>query len=180
MLNWEETLRKVGALWTYDDPNSPHALFTSGNHSSGFFNGSQVIEELIFLEDAVINLAELWRSGWGFGPNIERVVGSAFRAVTLAHELGKALHAKTGFTEPVERCKEKLMNLGRFTVKPGEIVLVAEDVITTGGTTQETIAELEACGAIVASSICAIMNRSGKETLDGRRIIALLNHPMPI
>ena len=181
MSSWEETFRKVGALWVHNgNPEYPHALLASGNHSSGFFNGSRVIENPALLEEAVRSLAELWRIGYGFGPHIERVVGPAFGAITLAHELGRELGVKTGFTEPVEEWVEKRMLLRRFTMKPGEVVLVVEDVITTGGTTQETIAELETHGAVVASAICVLLNRSGKENLDGRHIIALVNHPMPV
>lgn len=181
MADWIERFEKAGALWVHNgNPKRPHALLTSGNHSNGFFNGSRIIEDPALLRSATTDLVRTWQMGWGSGPRIERVVGSAFGAITLAYELGKQLRAKTGFTEPVEGCGEKLMSLHRFTMKPGETTLVVEDVITTGRTTQKTIAELEARGAIVTSAICALVNRSGKKVLDGRRIIALVDYPMPV
>jgi len=37
-------LTKLGALWIHDgNPQRPHALLTSGNHSNGFFNASFIM-----------------------------------------------------------------------------------------------------------------------------------------
>ncbi len=47
-----------------------------------------------------------------------------------------------------------------FNVRPGERVLVVEDVITTGGSTQETINVLRAAGAEVVAA-ASIIDRSG-------------------
>ncbi len=181
MADWAERFEKAGGLWIHNgDPKHPHALLTSGNHSNGFFNGSKIIEDPALLKSAATDLLRTWQMGWGSGPKVERVVGSAFGAITLAYELGKQLRAKTGFTEPIMENGEKRMEIRRFTIRPGEVVMVTEDVITTGGTTEQTIDELETRGAIVVSTICALVNRSDKKMLNGRRIIALVNYPMPI
>jgi orotate phosphoribosyltransferase len=47
-----------------------------------------------------------------------------------------------------------------FTVRPGERVLVVEDVITTGGSTRETIEALREAGALVVGA-ASIIDRSG-------------------
>ena len=47
-----------------------------------------------------------------------------------------------------------------FTVAPGEKTLVVEDVITTGGSTRETIEALKSAGADVVGA-ASIIDRSG-------------------
>jgi orotate phosphoribosyltransferase len=53
-----------------------------------------------------------------------------------------------------------------FTLSPGERVLVVEDVVTTGGSTRETIEVAQAAGARAVGA-CAIIDRSdGHQGLD--------------
>jgi orotate phosphoribosyltransferase len=47
-----------------------------------------------------------------------------------------------------------------FTVTPGEAAVVVEDVITTGGSTQDVVQVLRAAGAEVAAA-GSIIDRSG-------------------
>jgi len=47
-----------------------------------------------------------------------------------------------------------------FSIEPGERVLVVEDVVTTGGSTRETMEVARASGAVVVGA-CAIVDRSG-------------------
>jgi len=59
-----------------------------------------------------------------------------------------------------------------FTVSPGEKILVVEDVITTGGSTRETVAALQASGAEVVGA-ASIIDRSGGQAMVGVPRIAL-------
>lgn len=178
---WENQFTLLGALWNHDgNPENPHALLTSGMHSAGFFNTSKVIKEPCVTQCACQELSrriieELARSD----PRErlpETVVGSAFGAITIAHECAKFLSARMAFTEKIDG----KMRLGRFLVMSGERVLVVDDVITTGGTTQETIDELKRLNAYVLPVIGAFTNRSGKNTLSGKKIVSLIEYPMPI
>lgn len=65
-----------------------------------------------------------------------------------------------------------------FSVKKGEHVLVVEDVITTGGSTRDTIAALQAAGAQVVGA-ASIIDRSGGAADVGvpRVSLAMLNVP---
>ena len=68
-----------------------------------------------------------------------------------------------------------------FTVRPGERVLVAEDVVTTGGSTRETIEALREAGARVVGA-ASIIDRSGGRADVGVPRVALatldvLAHP---
>ena len=57
-----------------------------------------------------------------------------------------------------------------FQVKPGERILVVEDVITTGGSTRECIAALEAHGAKVVAAASIIDRSNGTADVGVPRI----------
>jgi orotate phosphoribosyltransferase len=104
---------------------------------------------------------------------IDWVIGSALGAVTFAFAVGEALGARAGFTEK----DADAMRLARFELKPGERVLVVEDVISTGGSTLKTIAGLKAASAEKAELlpyVVCLVNRSGQKALEGFEIRALL------
>ncbi len=65
-----------------------------------------------------------------------------------------------------------------FTVREGESVLVVEDVITTGGSTRETIETLRAAGARVVSA-ASIIDRSGGRADVGVPRVALAPLDVP-
>lgn len=65
-----------------------------------------------------------------------------------------------------------------FGVRAGERVLVVEDVITTGGSTRETIAALREAGADVVAA-AAIIDRSGGRADVGVSCIALATLEVP-
>ncbi len=65
-----------------------------------------------------------------------------------------------------------------FTVRAGESVLVVEDVITTGGSTRETIETLRAAGARVVGA-ASIIDRSGGHADVGVPRVALATLDVP-
>lgn len=178
---WMEKFKETGALWIHDDnPKRPHALLTSGNHSNGFFNGSLVIKYPILLSDAVQDLLSKLKE---YKPN--QVIGSAFGAITIAHEMAKNFSCQFGFTEPVTEDGEKKMALKRFSVE-GQKVLLVEDVMTTGGTTIKTAMAVKEGEGEVVPVVGVLVNRSGREYLDcgegiGKlKIVALIDRSMPM
>ncbi len=72
-------------------------------------------------------------------------------------EVGRALAVRAIFAE---RQDGRLMLRRGFALEPGEKVLVVEDVVTTGGSTRETIEVARAAGAVVVGA-AAIIDRSG-------------------
>ncbi|MCI0343065.1 MAG: hypothetical protein L0216_18295, partial [Planctomycetales bacterium] len=99
------------------------------------------------------------------------VFGSAFGAITLAHEVARALGCRAGFTEPDPAAPGGLV-LKRFSPAAGESALVVEDVVTTGGSSQKTIAVLEGAGVRVLARVFALVDRSGGGALAPRAIVA--------
>ncbi len=173
---WKEKFAELGALWIHDsNPKRPHALLTSGNHSDGFFNAGMVIKHPRLLAEACVDMVErsLIKE---FSPQM--IIGSALGAITIAHEVGRHLGVWVGFTEPVVENGEKGMVLKRFNIDPGTRVLVVEDVMTTGGTTEKTIAAVKEQGGVVLPHVLVLVNRSGKPRLGETHISALINQPI--
>lgn len=68
--------------------------------------------------------------------------------------------------------------LRRFEMAPGTRVLVVEDIISTGLSSRETIAAVEALGAKVVAVACLI-DRSAGEADVGVPLIALADYKVP-
>jgi orotate phosphoribosyltransferase len=82
--------------------------------------------------------------------------------IIIGHEVGRALGVRAIFAE---RQEGKLTLRRGFTLRPGERVLVVEDVLTTGLSTRETIEVARAAGASVVGA-AAIVDRSAAPGLD--------------
>jgi orotate phosphoribosyltransferase len=83
--------------------------------------------------------------------------------IIVAYELGRQLGLPAFFTE---RDDTGAMALRRgFEVKPGERILIAEDVVTTGKSSGESAAVLEALGAKVVALACVVDRRTGEAAI---------------
>lgn len=87
---------------------------------------------------------------------IEAVVSPAMGGVIAGHEMGRALGVDAMFLER----PDGVFHLRRgFALKPGQRVLMMEDVVTTGLSSREAIAAIrEAGGDVVAAA--ALVDRS--------------------
>ena len=66
-----------------------------------------------------------------------------------------------------------------FTLDPGEKVLVVEDVVTTGGSTRETIQVARSTGAHVVGAAAMVDRSSGQAGELGVPFTALLDIALP-
>ena len=73
------------------------------------------------------------------------MIAPALGGVFVSHETARALGVRAIFAERVNG--ELTLRRG-FTIKPGERVLVVEDVITTGKSTKETIRVVQQAGGV--------------------------------
>src|SRR5207244_8580548 len=76
--------------------------------------------------------------------------------VVIGHEVGRALGVRAIFAE---RQDGALVLRRGFTLSDNDRVLVVEDVLTTGGSTRETMQVANAAGARVVGA-ASIVNRS--------------------
>ncbi len=125
-----------------------HFLLTSGLHSDTYLQCALVLQHPRLAQELAEGMAQKLA-----GQPIDLVVGPAMGGITWAYQLGLTLGCRAIFTER----SEDVMTLRRgFTVQPGERVLVAEDVSTTGGSAQEVIRLLAGSGArVVAVALLA-------------------------
>ena len=87
---------------------------------------------------------------------IQLVASPAIGGIVIGHEVARALGARFVWTE--REAGQMTLRRG-FTVSPGEKTLVVEDVITTGGSTRDTIEALKRAGADVIAA-ASIIDRS--------------------
>ena len=97
------------------------------------------------------------------GLGIETVLSPALGGIVIGHEVARALGVRAIFAE---RQEGQLMLRRGFSLSPGEKVLVVEDVVTTGGSTRETIEVARAAGATVVGAASIIDRSGGQQALD--------------
>ena len=109
----------------------------------------------------------------------ETVISPALGGVIIGQEVGRALSVRALFTERVEGA----FTLRRgFSLEPGEKVAVIEDVLTTGKSTREVIAVVQAAGAVVVACASIVDRRAASEkgdVVDGIPYRALLALDVP-
>ncbi len=138
--------RRAGALL------EGHFRLTSGLHSSGYLQCALVLQHP---EDAAACGEAIAGRAGGLG--VQTVISPAIGGIVIGQEVGRALGVRAIFTER----QDGAMTLRRgFALAPGEKVLVVEDVVTTGGSTRETMEVARAAGAQVVGA-AAIIDRSG-------------------
>jgi orotate phosphoribosyltransferase len=91
------------------------------------------------------------------------VLSPALGGIVIGQEVGRALGVRAVFAE---RQDGKLMLRRGFTLAPDDRVLVVEDVVTTGGSTRETIDVARAAGAQVVGAASIIDRSGGQQGLD--------------
>lgn len=150
MKNEEEILnifRQKGALL------EGHFLLTSGLHSPKYLQCALVLQYPDLATQLCFNLAGQFRGE----EKPDFVIAPALGGIIVAQEVAKALGVRAIFAE---RQEGKLTLRRGFTINPGEKALVVEDVVTTGGSTKETMrVVIENGGVVVAAG--AIIDRSG-------------------
>lgn len=140
-----EHFRSAGALL------DGHFLLSSGLHSRSYLQCALALQ---FPADAM-RFGRMIAKKY-LDDNIETVGSPAIGGLIIGYAVAAALNVRFLWTER----QEGEMTLRRgFTLKPGERILVVEDVITTGGSTRECIAALEGSGGNVVAA-ASIVDRS--------------------
>jgi orotate phosphoribosyltransferase len=139
-----DRFRRAGALL------EGHFRLTSGLHSPGYLQCALVLQHPREAEALGAALADRVR-----GLGVQAVLSPALGGVVIGQEVGRALGVRAIFAE---RQDGRLTLRRGFSLQPGEKVLVVEDVVTTGGSTRETIDIARGTGAVVVAA-AAIVDR---------------------
>ncbi|MEO5762447.1 MAG: orotate phosphoribosyltransferase [Vicinamibacteria bacterium] len=130
-----------------------HFVLSSGLHSAQYLQCARVLMDPTIASELGAQLAEKLQAK-GLAPAV--VIGPAMGGVVISHEVARALGSRSMFTER----EGTTMTLRRgFALEPGEGVLVVEDVVTTGKSTREVFAVIEAAGAHVVG-VGSLVDRS--------------------
>ncbi len=133
-----------------------HFLLSSGLHSGDYLQCALYLAQPRRAARAGQLLADAIADA-GLDPQV--IVAPAMGGLIIGHETARALDLPFLFTER----SEGAMVLRRgFALDPGQRAVVVEDVVTTGRSTREVIAVLEAAGAEVVG-VASMVNRSGLE-----------------
>jgi orotate phosphoribosyltransferase len=160
-----ERFKRTGALF------EGHFILTSGLHSTQYLQCALVLQHPSEAEAFGRAIARNFQ-----GQAIETVAAPAIGGLIIGYEVARAVGAKFIWTE---RDREGRMTLRRgFSVRGGESILVVEDVITTGGSTRETIKALRSAGARIIGA-ASIIDRSGGHSDVGVPRIALATLTAP-
>ena len=147
-----------------------HFRLTSGLHSPGYLQCALVLSHPDLAEALGRALADRIRST---RPTI--VLSPAIGGIVIGHEVGRALGVRALFAE---RQDGALMLRRGFTLSERDRVLVVEDVLTTGGSTRETMEVAKAAGAQVVGA-ASIVNRSGGTVTFAVPLESLLDYSLP-
>ena len=156
--------RRAGALL------EGHFRLTSGLHSNGYLQSALVLQhpaDAGALGAALASRVASWR------PDV--VLSPALGGVIIGHEVARALTVRALFAE---RADGNLTLRRGFALKRGERVLIVEDVVTTGGSTRETIDVATSSGAQVVGAT-ALIDRSGGAASLGVPFEALARLALP-
>lgn len=131
-----------------------HFLLSSGRHSAYYLQCARL---LMNPERAGrIALAITQKMPRELRNEIQVVISPAMGGIIIGHEMGRALGVDALF---VERPDGEFALRRGFTLAPGSKVLMVEDVVTTGLSSREAIAAIEAAGGIVIAA-AAVVDRS--------------------
>jgi orotate phosphoribosyltransferase len=163
-----DVFRKSGALL------EGHFRLTSGLHSPGYLQCALVLQHPQQAERLGARLAERTRH---LRPTV--VLSPALGGVIIGQEVGRALGVRAIFAER----QDGGLRLRRgFMLGGTDRVLVVEDVMTTGGSTRETVQVARAAGAQVVGAASIVDRGSApvsRETDLGVPFATLLRIDLP-
>jgi len=147
-----------------------HFRLTSGLHSAEYLQCALVLQHPPAAEKLGRLLAQDLQPLLAQKPRV--VVSPALGGLIIGHEVARAMGCRFIFTERDPASRQMALRRG-FKVEPGEPAVVVEDVITTGGSTEDVIEVLREAGARVLAA-GSIVDRSGGLASVGVERVALL------
>lgn len=115
---------------------------------------------------------EIRAAGYG---DVSQIVSPAVGGIIPGYETARHLGIPAIYTERVDGRFE--LRRG-FELKPGEKVIVVEDIVTTGLSIRECIEAIRKLGADVVAAACLI-DRSGGEADVGVPLVSLTRYKVP-
>ncbi|MDF1825301.1 MAG: orotate phosphoribosyltransferase [Verrucomicrobiales bacterium] len=167
----EET---IDLLKDYGAVEQGHFILASGKHSGFYVKKGKLVQHPWELQKMIEQRVEAMKA---LG-QIDVVLSPAMGGVPVGQQVGLAVHARTIYAERNPETNELELKRG-FEIKPGERLLLVEDVITTGGTLLELTDFIASQGGEVAG-VFVIVNRSGKEKVGDYPVVSCMEIQFPV
>jgi orotate phosphoribosyltransferase len=155
----EALFRASGAL------REGHFALKSGRHSGAYLEKFQVLQDPAATSELCSFVAALHRRRNGTA-SVDLVAGPTTGGVILAFETGRQLGTRAIFAEEVASDEGPRREFRRgFAIRPGEKVLLVDDILTTGGSLLAMIPAVEALGGEVVECVVLVDRSGGRSTL---------------
>ena len=157
-----------------------HFELRSKLHSNRYFQCANVLRYPRIAAKLCDALVEKMKAGCDLG-KVDGVISPAVGGILVGHEVARALDTKCVFAEKVQGegvdatgKPNTVLAMRRFSLKPGERYVVAEDVVTKGGRVQETIDLVKAAGCEVVAVALLVDRSGGTVTFGGTPMFSLM------
>ncbi|WIY53978.1 orotate phosphoribosyltransferase [Devosia sp. YIM 151766] len=149
-----------------------HFILSSGLRSPVFLQKARVFQYPGQTEKLCQALAERIRAAV---PGVTKVVSPAIGGIIPGYETARQLGVPALYTERVDGQFE--LRRG-FEIAPDDVVVVVEDIVSTGLSIRECVETLRRIGANVAAAACLI-DRSAGEAEIGVPLVSLIQFKVP-
>lgn len=148
-----------------------HFVLTSGLHSPRYLQCALVLQDPALAAELCSALASKLRD-----VRCDTVIGPALGGIIVAYELARALGIHAIFAER----KDGRMQLRRgFAIRPGQRLLLAEDVVTTGGSLKEVMTLVREAGGEPVGVTSLVDRTAGRDPGFGLPLVSLLKVDVP-
>lgn len=138
-----------------------HFKLSSGRHSAHYLQCARVLMDPMRASRLAATLAS--KLPRDLKQQLTRVVSPAMGGVIFGHEMGRALGLEAVF---VERPTGTFEFRRGFSLRPGEKVLLVEDVVTTGLSSREAMETVRAAGGEVLAAASLVDRSAGNVAFD--------------
>ncbi|HUG55539.1 MAG TPA: orotate phosphoribosyltransferase [Candidatus Limnocylindrales bacterium] len=163
----EAVFRESGAF------RDGHFVLASGKHSPRYLEKFQVLQwpkQTEALCGAIAEAARAWAP--------DTVAGPTTGGIILAHEVARQMELRAVYAERDGDGPGRVLRRG-FTLRPGERVLVVDDILSTGGSAEETVAAVRAAGGEVVGIAVLVDRSGGAATVRGVPLVSLWQLAIP-
>ncbi|GAB5502808.1 orotate phosphoribosyltransferase [Pyruvatibacter sp.] len=150
-----------------------HFVLSSGRHSDTYLEKNKVFMDPARTEKLASALAAKVRAQ--VDGTIDVVVAPAVGGIIPGYEMARQLGLRSMFTE---REDGKFVFRRNFVLKPGERVLMVEDIVTTGLSSRECLAAIREAGGNPVAAACFVDRSGGKADL-GLPLVPLAQLDVP-
>lgn len=144
-----------------------HFLLRSGLHSRQFFQCGLLLSDTKAADQVAAAMADKFRD-----VEVETVIAPAIGGIVVGQDVARHLGVRSIFAE--KDANDDLVLRRGFKIKPGEKILIAEDVVTRGGRVQQTIDLVRELGGEVVGVVVIVDRSSGNASFDVPRFESIV------